>query len=127
MTRTAVQTDRAPSPLGSYSQGIVAGGMLYTAGVLPIDLATGSIVVGAIGEQTALVMEHLAAILEAAGTDFSRVVRATVHLADLARDAAGFDAVYRSYLTEPFPVRTTVGSALRGALVEIDVIAELAG
>jgi len=127
MRRAAVHTDRAPRPLGSYSQGIVSGGMLYSAGVLPIDPSTGEMVGGTIAAQTAQVMENLSAVLQAAGTNFSQVVRTTVHLAELDRDAAGFDEVYRTYLTEPYPARTTVGSTLRGALVEIDVIAEVSG
>lgn len=126
MTREQVSTDDAPRPLGAYSQGIVANGFLYTAGVGPMSRATGSVVGATIEEQTAQVMANLQAILAARGLGFGDVVKTTVHLADLDRDFRGFDATYRRFLVEPFPARTTVGSALPGILVEIDMIAAIA-
>lgn len=124
MAREQIQTDKAPDPAGAYSQGIVANGFLYTAGFGPIDPATGQLVEGGVGEQTAQVMRNLQAVLAEKGLDFSDVVKTTVHLADV-EDWAEFDRVYRSFLTPPYPVRTTVGSTIKGILVEIDAVAAL--
>lgn len=123
MTREQVSTDEAPGPLGAYSQGIVANGFLYTAGVGPMEHGTGTVAGATIEEQTAQVMANLQAILAARGLGFGDVVKTTAHLAALDRDFRGFDATYRRFLVEPFPVRTTVGSALPNILVEIDMIA----
>jgi 2-iminobutanoate/2-iminopropanoate deaminase len=122
-TRTQVETDNAPRPGGAYSQGIVAGGFLYTAGFGPQDPATGEVVGSTVEEQTGQVMRNLSGALAAQGLDFSHVVKATVHLQHLTRDFAGFNQVYKGFLVEPYPVRTTVGSTLPGILVEIDVVA----
>lgn len=124
MAREEIRTDRAPKPAGAYSQGIVANGFLYTAGFGPADPETGELVGTTVGEQTAQVMRNVAAVLAERGLDFSDVVKATVHLANLD-DFAEFNQVYESFLTPPYPVRTTVGSRLAGILVEIDVVAAL--
>jgi 2-iminobutanoate/2-iminopropanoate deaminase len=123
MSRVKIQTPDAPRPAGAYSQGIVAGGFLFTAGFGPQDPATREVAGDTIEEQTEQVMRNVAATLAARNLDFSHVVKATVHLADLHRDFAGFNATYEKFLTAPYPVRTTVGSALAGILVEIDVVA----
>jgi reactive intermediate/imine deaminase len=101
----------------------VAGGFLFTAGFGPQDPATGKVVGGTIEAQTEQVMRNVAAALAARDLDFSHVVKATVHLQDLHRDFAGFNATYEKFLSAPYPVRTTVGSALANILVEIDVVA----
>lgn len=127
MTRTQVSTENAPRSAGAYSQGIVAGGFLYTAGLGPQDPATGKIVSERVGEQTEQVMRNLGAVLAERGLDFSHVVKVTAHLQELHRDMPEFNAVYERFVTEPRPVRTTVGSTLgKGMLVEIDLVA-LAG
>jgi reactive intermediate/imine deaminase len=118
-----IRTDAAPAPVGAYSQGRVAGPFVYTAGLGPLDPATGKIVGTDVATQTNLVIDHLAAVLSEAGATLADVVKVTVHLQDLHGDFAEFDRVYRSRFTEPFPVRTTVGSTLAGILVEIDVVA----
>ncbi|SCE99299.1 2-iminobutanoate/2-iminopropanoate deaminase [Micromonospora viridifaciens] len=123
MTRVAVVTDSAPKPAGAYSQAVVANGFLYTAGFGPQDPRTGQVAGPSIEEQTAQVMRNIAAVLAEHSLDFSHVVKATVHLQDLHRDFAGFNTVYQSFLQEPYPVRTTVGSDLANILVEIDVVA----
>lgn len=125
MAREQISTDAAPKPAGAYSQGIAAGGFLYTAGLGPIDPKTGEKVGTTVEEQTKAVMQGLAAILAERGLDFSDVVKSTVHLADPKRDFAAFNAAYQSFLTPPYPVRTTVGSVLADILVEIDVVAKL--
>lgn len=125
MTTSAdvIRTDAAPAPGGSYSQGRLAGGLLFTAGMGPHDPTSGEVVGVQIEEQTARVMDNLTAVLEAAGASWGDVIKVTSHLQHLDRDFSGYDATYRRYVAEPFPVRTTVGSTLAGILVEIDVIA----
>lgn len=123
----AVRTDKAPAPGGVYSQAIRAGGFLYTAGVGPVDPATRAVVGTTIEEQTRRVLTNLVAILEAAGVSPQNVVKATVHLQDLKRDFAGMNRVYGEFFSEPYPVRTTVGSNLMDILVEIDLVAVIDG
>ena len=121
--RRQVQTNQAPAPGGTYSQGVVAAGLLFTAGLGPQDPVTGQVVGVDIGAQTEQVMANLRGLLASEGLDFGDVVKATVHLQNVARDFKGFDEVYRRHIKEPYPVRTTVGSTLLGILVEIDVVA----
>ena len=118
-----MRSDGAPKALGTYSQAVVANGFLYTAGVGPQDPASGEIIGTTIEEQTAQVMRNLRSLLAGRGLTFAEVVKTTVHLEDLRRDFSGFDATYGSFLEAPYPVRTTVGSALSGVRVEIDMIA----
>ncbi len=120
---TGTTTENAPKPAGAYSQGIAAGGFFFTAGQGPADPATGRTVEGGVREQTAQVMRNLEAILSEQGLGFEHVVKVTAHLADLHRDFADYNEVYRTFLSEPYPVRTTVGSTLADILVEIDVVA----
>lgn len=124
MTKEAISIPNAPAPVGPYSQGMVANGFLYTAGFGPQDPATGAIA-DTVEEQTRQVLRNIGAVLEVHGASFSDVVKATVHLQHLDRDFAGFNAAYREFFTEPYPVRTTVGSTLANILVEIDVVAAL--
>lgn len=111
-----------PKPGGAYSHGVVAAGLLFTAGMGP-HLPTGELAGETIGEQTAQVLRNLAAVLAHRGRTLADVVKVTVHLADVARDFTGFDAAFREVMAAPYPVRTTVGSTLLGILVEIDVVA----
>ena len=117
-----IVTEQAPSPAGPYSQGIVSGDLIFVAGQGPLDPSSGSIVGETIEEQTALTLDNVQAVLEAVGSGMADVVKATVHLADLA-DFHAFNGVYEQYFPEPRPVRTTVGSNLIGIKVEVDVIA----
>lgn len=122
--RIAVTTPTSPPPAGPYSHGIVANGFLYTAGLSPHD-AAGTVIGQTVGEQTRQVMRNILGVLGARGLDASHLVKTTVHLQHLERDFAEFNAAYREFLAEPFPVRTTVGSQLMGILVEIDAVAVL--
>jgi len=122
-TRQEIRTTDAPAPGGSYSQGIAVGNLVFTAGMVPVDPATGKVAGDDVAAQTHQVMKNLAAVLAARGLSFADVVKTTVHLQDLQRDFRAFDEVYRSYLSEPYPVRTTVGSTLNNVLVEIDLVA----
>jgi reactive intermediate/imine deaminase len=123
MAKTAVHTANAPQPAGPYSQGIEANGFFYTAGFGPQDPATGA-VAGTVAEQTRQVLRNIAAVLAERGLTLDDCVKTTVHLADLA-DFAQFNEAYKEFFTEPYPVRTTVGSQLANILVEIDVVAAL--
>ena len=120
-----IRIDAAAAPGGAYSQGIVANGFLYTAGFGPQDPATGVIRGETVAEQTRSVLSNISAVLATQGLDLNDVVKATVHLSDLARDFADFNTVYAEHFTAPYPVRTTVGSVLADILVEIDVVAAL--
>jgi 2-iminobutanoate/2-iminopropanoate deaminase len=120
--KIAIHTDGAPTPGGSYSQGIRAGGFVFTAGVGPFDPSTGQLKGSTIEDQTRQVLESLSAVLEASGSTMADVVKVTTHLASLD-DFPGYDSVYREFFGSPLPARTTVGSSLPGILVEIDVVA----
>lgn len=117
-----IRTEKAPMPIGPYSQGLVVGSRIYVAGQGPLDVISGRVPEG-VSSQTRQVLTNIRTILEAGGFSMDEVVKTTVHLADL-KDFEAFNAVYKEFFTEPYPVRTTVGSQLYGILVEIDVIAE---
>jgi 2-iminobutanoate/2-iminopropanoate deaminase len=122
--KTNVTTGRAPQPAGPYSQGIVANGFLYTAGFGPQDPATGT-VPESVGDQTRQVLRNIQAVLAERGADLDDIVKVTTHLQHLKRDFDEYSSAYREFFSEPFPVRTTVGSDLMDILVEIDVVAVL--
>lgn len=124
MDMRSVTTEKAPKAIGPYSQAIVAGDLVFCAGQIAIDPATGDLVGGEIKLQTARVIDNLAAVLEAAGSGLDRVVKCTVFLADFAEFAA-MNEVYGQRFGQHRPARSTVGtSALpRGARVEIECVA----
>lgn len=125
MARTEIRTDGAPHALGGYSQGIKAGKLVFTAGQVGIDPATGELAGPTIEEQTARALENVKAVLEAGGTTLADVVKVTAFLTDLSLFAA-YDGVYRTYFPEPRPARSSVGAKLAGDfLVEIEAIAVL--
>jgi 2-iminobutanoate/2-iminopropanoate deaminase len=119
--RRAVETDGAPEPVGPYSQAVDAGGVLYCSGQIPLDPDTGELVEGGIAEQARRCLESLDAVCRAAGASLDGAARITIYLTDLSLFAE-LNEVYSEFLSEPFPVRTTVGvSELPGgALVEMD-------
>ena len=122
-----VATHDAPKAIGPYSQGIVQGGLLYTAGQIALDPATMELVPGDVSAQTERVFTNLRAVLAAAGSSLDRVLKTTVYLADMA-DFQAMNAVYARQFGEHRPARSTVAAAglPKGARVEIDAIA-LAG
>ena len=124
----AVSTSGAPKAIGPYSQGIVANGLLFTAGQVALDPATGELVAGGITEQTTRALQNLKAVLAAAGSDFSQVIKTTVFLVDMA-DFADMNEVYGRTFGSHRPARSTVavGGLPRGARVEIEVIAAVSG
>jgi len=122
-TRT-VHTDKAPAAIGPYSQGVVTGNLLFTAGQIALDAATGQIVQGDASAQTERVMHNLTAVLESAGSSWSQVVKTTVYLQDMA-DFPKVNEVYGRLIGDARPARSTVQVAglPRGVLVEIDAVA----
>jgi 2-iminobutanoate/2-iminopropanoate deaminase len=119
-----VSTAGAPKAIGPYSQGVTAGGLIFTAGQIAIDPGTGDVAAGGISEQTAQVMQNLAAILEAAGSGLGQVVKTTVFLTDMA-DFGPMNEVYGKAFGTHRPARSTVAVASlpRGVKVEIEAIA----
>ena len=122
----AINTKKAPAAIGPYSQAIQVGNLIYTSGQIPIDPSTGSFVEGGIQEQRRQSLNNVKAILEEAGTDMSHVVKTTVFLSDMA-DFAAMNDVYAEFFTQPYPARSAVAvkTLPKGAMVEIEVIAEL--
>jgi 2-iminobutanoate/2-iminopropanoate deaminase len=124
MTRQAISTSGAPSAIGPYSQAIDTGDLVFCAGFIGVDPATGEIVEGGIEAQVERAMRNLSAVLDAAGLSFGDVVKTTCYLADLA-DFQTFNGIYASFLTDPPPARTTIQAAAlpKGALVEVEAVA----
>lgn len=124
--KKAIITSAAPSAIGPYSQAIKVGSFVYTSGQIPIDLATGQFVEGGIEAQARQSLLNVQAILKEAGATMDSVVKTTVFLADMS-DFAAVNAVYAEFFTEPFPARSAVAvkSLPKGALIEIEVVAEV--
>jgi 2-iminobutanoate/2-iminopropanoate deaminase len=122
----SIVTDKAPAAIGPYSQAVVAGGLLFCSGQIPLDPVSGELVVGTVEQETERVMENLRGVLEAAGTDFDHLVKATIYLTDMA-DFAAVNQIYGQYFSAIKPARATVAVAAlpRGARVEIEAVAEL--
>jgi 2-iminobutanoate/2-iminopropanoate deaminase len=121
-----VQTNAAPAAIGPYSQGMISGNLVFTSGQIPLSPGTGEIVGTAITEQTEQVIKNLRALLEAAGSSLSKVIKTTCFLADM-NDFAAFNEVYGKHFTDK-PARSTVAvkQLPKNALVEIEAVAELA-
>lgn len=126
MQKQIVATEGAPAAIGPYSQAVRVGNLLFTAGQIPLDPATGQIVAGGIQEQTRRSLENLKAIVEAAGSSLDRAVKTTVFLADM-NDFSAMNEVYAAYFSAPAPARSAVQVARlpREARVEIELIAEV--
>ena len=121
----AISTPNAPAAIGPYSQATVTGNLLFTSGQIPIDPKVGDIVATDIIGQTEQVMKNIAALLAEAGTDFTKVVKTTCYLSDITNFAA-FNGVYAKYFVgKPARSCVAVRDLPKGALVEVEVIAEL--
>lgn len=123
MTRRAVSTGNAPAAVASYSQAIATDDLVFCAGQIGLDPATGNLVDGFDG-QAEQVLKNLAAVLDAAGCTWADVVKTTCFLADI-NDFAAFNAVYGRFMSDPPPARSTfaVAALPKGARVEIEAIA----
>jgi 2-iminobutanoate/2-iminopropanoate deaminase len=121
-----ITTPNAPAAIGPYVQAKITGNLLFTAGQIPLSPETMELVQGSIEAQTERVLQNLTAVLHAAGTDWTRVVKTTVFLTNLA-DFAAFNAVYERILAGAKPARSTVQVAAlpKGAAVEIELVAEI--
>ncbi len=124
--RERVHTDGAPAAIGPYSQAIVSGGFVYTAGQIALHPETGEMVDGGVEAQAVRVLQNLSAVLEAAGSSMKDVVKTTMYLADIA-DFVAVNEIYAQYFEEPFPARSAIqaGALPKGALVEIDAISRV--
>ncbi|GHU03961.1 endoribonuclease L-PSP [Spirochaetia bacterium] len=120
-----IQTNGAPAAIGPYSQGFVSGNLVFTSGQIALSAEKGEVVGSGIGEQTEQVIKNLKAVLEAAGSSLSKVVKTTCFLADMG-DFAAFNEVYAKHFTGK-PSRSTVAvkQLPKSVLVEIEAIAEL--
>ncbi len=120
-----IATEKAPAAIGPYSQGIISGNLLFASGQIAINPANGAIEAEGIVEQTEQVMKNIGAILEAAGTDYTRVVKTTCFLKDMD-DFATFNEIYARYFTER-PARSCVAvrTLPKNVLCEVEVIAEV--
>lgn len=121
-----INSDDAPSAIGPYSQGIISGNLLFTAGQIPLEPKTMKLVDGSIEEQTVQVLKNLDAILKEAGSSWERVVKTTVFLADLS-DFPRMNKTYNEHLNGSKPARSTVQVAALplGAKIEIELVAEV--
>jgi len=126
MSKITIKTDKAPAAIGPYSQAIKIGNLLFTSGQIPIEPISGQIVAGGIEGQAKQVFANLKAILEAAGADFSDVVKTTVFIKDM-NDFAKLNEIYAGYFSEPYPARSCVEVARlpKDVLVEIELLAEI--
>ena len=124
--KKVISTTKAPSAIGPYSQAIQCGNLVFTSGQIPIDPTTGVFVEGGIKEQTRQSLLNVKAVLEEAGLAMGHVVKTTVFMADM-NDFADMNAVYAEFFTEPYPARSAVAvkTLPKGALVEIEVVAEV--
>ncbi len=121
--RSVIATAGAPGAIGPYSQGIGMGDLVFISGQLPVDMATGELCAGSIGEQTKHSLKNAAAIAKAAGTDLSKAVKTTVFLTDMA-DFAEVNAAYAEFFPKEPPARSCIAVAAlpKNARVEIEII-----
>lgn len=123
MEKQIINSDKAPSPIGPYSQAVKAGDFLFLSGQVGFDPATGDLITDDIEKETRQVMENLKAVLTAAGTDFSKVVKTSIFLSDMGLFAR-VNEIYGGYFTDNYPARETVAvkTLPRNANVEISMI-----
>ena len=126
MPRSVIFSADAPKPVSAYSQAIQNGSLLFLAGQIPLDPATGQVVTGTIGEETERVIANLRAVLAAAGAGLEHVVKTTVYLTNMA-DFPAFNEAYSRHFIESPPARTTVAVVALplGVRVEVEAIAAL--
>lgn len=123
--KTIYVTDKAPQPVGPYSQAVEAGGFLFCSGQIAINPTNNQVLTGPVEEQTKQVLENILAVLEKAGLSFKNVVKTTIYLINMT-DFATVNEVYARYFSEQPPARSTIAVAglPKGVHVEIEVIAK---
>jgi 2-iminobutanoate/2-iminopropanoate deaminase len=123
-SKTIIKPAKSPAAVGPYNHAVRVGDLMFCAGQIPIEPATGDLVAGNIQAQTERVLQNVKAILEDQGLTFANVVKSTVFMTNLA-DFAGMNEVYAKYFTTDFPARSTIQVAAlpKGASVEIEVVA----
>jgi 2-iminobutanoate/2-iminopropanoate deaminase len=121
-----VRTEKAPVPVGPYSQAIVCDKMVFCSGQLGIDPASGKLVATGTVDEAKQSLRNIGSVLEAAGSSMKKVIKVTIFMTDLDR-FKDVNAIYADAFSEPFPARTTVGVSRLplGATIEIDVVASL--
>jgi len=126
MDKKIIKTDKAPLPVGPYSQAVIYGELVFLAGQISIDPATNSLMPGTIQEETRRVLENIKAVLKEAGSSLEKVLKTTVFLADL-EDFGEFNKIYKGYFSSNPPARSCfqVGKLPKGMKVEVEVIAHL--
>ncbi len=124
--RKEILSSKAPEPIGPYSQAIMAGDFLFISGQIAIDTETGEFINGEVETQAKIVLQNIDNILKEAGLTFNNVVKTTIYLKSI-KDFPAVNAVYETFVTRPFPARSTVevSSLPKGALIEIDAIAHV--
>ena len=127
MDRRTIESDGAPAPAGPYSQAVIAGGVLYCSGQVPLDPETGDLVDGGPAEHARRCLESLEAVCASAGVRLGDAARLTIYVTDITRFSE-VNGVYAEFFSEPHPARTTVEvTALpKGAMVEMDAIVPIA-
>lgn len=122
--KTIIRTDNAPAPIGPYNQAVAANGVLYVSGQIPLDPATGELISGSIEAETEQVMKNIAAILEAANTGFSQILKCSIFISDMGQFAQ-INEVYGTYFGEDAPARecVEVSKLPKGVNVEISCMA----
>lgn len=125
MSKQAIHTDNAPSAIGTYSQAIQSGNLLFMSGQIPLDPATMEIVDGDFEARARQVFENLKAVAETAGASLDQIVKLTIYLTDLG-DFATFNSVMAEYFSEPYPARAAVGVATLPKGVDVEAEAILA-
>ena len=126
MIKKVFSTGRAPGAIGPYSQAVMAGGLIYTSGQIPIDPATGSLVRDSVEKEASRVLENIKCIIEEAGSSLEKVLKVTVYLTDL-RDFEAVNRVYAGYFDKTPPARSCIQAAAlpKGVRVEMDAVALL--
>jgi reactive intermediate/imine deaminase len=126
MSRTIIQTDKAPQAIGTYSQAMRCGNTVYMSGQIPLDPASMQLVEGDMGAQIRRVFDNLAAVAEAAGRSLADIAKLNVFLTDLGHFAL-VNEIMAEYFEEPYPARAAVGVAAlpKDAQVEMDAVLEL--
>ena len=125
MSKTIIETKNAPAPVGPYSQAVALNnGFLFCSGQIPLDAASGEVLMGAVSEQARKCLENVRAVLSEAGYDFSDVIKTTIFLTDMG-DFAAVNEVYSSYFKEAPPARSCVAvkTLPKNVNVEIEVVA----